>query len=175
MGLLRKNWRRNSLFLLLNGLWVMLQPGSRCWRKRSTVKSNYIKWTRLKMERVCFKSGPLQVTKHSFYLAKCNVSSAAVLGLRLLQTKNLYQQSVFGVPHSSDTGDVKWSPTVSALIWSEVELGVRLSRDWGDYFPSLNFRTITQQRQKLPPRLLHNQLCKILIISDNGGLDRHVS
>lgn len=57
-------------------------------KKNSTVKFNYIKWTRLKMERVCFKSGPLQLTEHLFYLAKCNVSSAAVLRLRLLQTKN---------------------------------------------------------------------------------------
>lgn len=57
-------------------------------KKNSTVKFNYIKWTRLKMERVCFKPGPLQLTKHSFYLAKCNVNLAAILRLRLLRTKN---------------------------------------------------------------------------------------
>lgn len=28
-------------------------------KKNSTVKFNYIKWTRLEMERVCFRSGPL--------------------------------------------------------------------------------------------------------------------
>lgn len=108
-------------------------------KKNSTVKFNYIKWTRLKMERVCFKSGPLQLTKHSFYLTKCNVSSAAILRLRLLQTKKRYQQSVFRAPHSSDTGDGKLSQTVSALIWSEVELEVKLLYDWGDYFPLWTF------------------------------------
>lgn len=104
-------------------------------KKNSTVKFNYIKWTRLKMERVCFKSGPLQLKKHSLYLAECNVSSAAILRLGLLQTQKRYQQSVFRAPHNSDTGDGKLSPTVSALIWSEVELEVKLSYGWGDYFP----------------------------------------
>lgn len=114
--------------------------GESVLKKNSTVKFNYIKWTRLKMERVCFKSGPLQLTEHLFYLAKCNVSSAAVLRLRLSQRrKPRYQQSGFRASHSSDTGDGKLLPTVIAPIWSEVELGVKLLCDWGDYFPLWTF------------------------------------
>lgn len=108
-------------------------------KKPSTVKFNYIKWTRLKMERVCFKSGPFQLTKHSFCPAKCNVSSAAILRFWIFQTKKRYQRAVFRAPHSSDTGDGKLSPTVSAPIWSEVELEVKLLCYWGDYFPLWTF------------------------------------
>lgn len=124
-------------------------------KKNSTVKFNYIKWTRLKMERVCFKSGPLQLTEHLFYLAKRNVSSAAVLRLRLSQTrKPRYQQSGFRASHSTDTGDGELSPTVITPIWSEVKL---LCEGITSRFERSNNRpAASEASKKLPPRLLHN-------------------
>lgn len=138
MGLLRKSQRRNLLFSLFE--WDVSDVAAResVLKKNSTVKFNYIKWTRLKMERVCFESGPLQLTEHSFYHAKRNASSAAVPRLRLLQTKKSHKQSVFRAHHSRDTRDGKLSPTVSVTIWSAVEL--RVVCDRGDYFPLLTFR-----------------------------------
>lgn len=59
-------------------------------KKKSTVKFNYIKWTRLKMKWFCFKFGPFGLTKQAFYLAEHDTSSETVLlRLRLFQTKGL--------------------------------------------------------------------------------------
>lgn len=56
--------------------------------KNARVKFNYLKWTRLKMSGSVSNWARFQLTKHPFYLAKCNLSSEAVpLRLRLLQTK----------------------------------------------------------------------------------------
>lgn len=131
MGLLRKSQRRNLLFSPFE--WDVSDVAAResVLKKNSTVKFNYIKWTRLKLERVCFESGPLQLTEHSFYHAKRH-ASAAVPRLRLLQTKKGHKQSVFQAHHSRDTRDGKLSPTVSVTNWSVVKLGVLC--DWGDYF-----------------------------------------
>lgn len=95
MGLLRKSHRRNLLFSPFE--WDVSDVAAResVLKKNSIVKFNYIKWTRLKMERVCFESGPLQLTEHSFYHAKRNASSAAVPRLRLLQTKNATSSQYF--------------------------------------------------------------------------------
>lgn len=56
--------------------------------KNARVKFNYLKWTRLKTSGSVSNWARFQLTKHPFYLTKCNMSSEAVpLRLRLLLTK----------------------------------------------------------------------------------------
>lgn len=128
-----------------------------------------------------FQIGPVSTHKTPILPAECNVSSeAALLRLRLLQTKRGYQQLMFLTQHSSVTVDGKLSPTVNALLSGGQDFSLD-SRCWGNislWTPeqlSCSDRSFWKSSFSASARSFNSHYSKTLPVRGKGSPDGHVS